>query len=79
MGAIAAVPTMIAGIYGMNFDTMPELHEAWGYPAILLVMLGVCSFMYSRSSRSPAGSSLNSELQHLVKRRSRGRPQFGRS
>ncbi len=50
--AIAAVPTMIAGIYGMNFDTMPELHEAWGYPAILLVMLGVCSFMYSKFKKS---------------------------
>lgn len=50
--AMAAVPTMIAGIYGMNFDTMPELHEAWGYPAILLVMLGVCSFMYSKFKKS---------------------------
>jgi len=30
--AIAAVPTAIAGIYGMNFDHMPELHVAWGYP-----------------------------------------------
>ena len=31
--AIAAVPTMIAGIYGMNFDHMPELRSLWGYPA----------------------------------------------
>ena len=31
--AIAAVPTMIAGIYGMNFDEMPELHWELGYPA----------------------------------------------
>ncbi len=30
--AILAVPTAIAGIYGMNFDYMPELHEQWGYP-----------------------------------------------
>ncbi len=37
--AIAAVPTAIAGIYGMNFDYMPELHQVWGYPAVLLVML----------------------------------------
>jgi magnesium transporter len=28
--AMAAVPTMIAGIYGMNFDHMPELHWVWG-------------------------------------------------
>jgi magnesium transporter len=45
--AIAAVPTMIAGIYGMNFDHMPELHETWGYPAVLLVMVGVCGFLYT--------------------------------
>jgi len=33
--AIAAVPTMVAGIYGMNFDHMPELHRAWSYPPVL--------------------------------------------
>ncbi|MGP4047439.1 magnesium/cobalt transporter CorA [Streptomyces sp. 2A115] len=36
--AMAAVPTMIAGIYGMNFDHMPELHWLWGYPTVVLVM-----------------------------------------
>ena len=46
--AIAAVPTMIAGIYGMNFEHMPELESAWGYPAVLLLMASVCSFMYFR-------------------------------
>ena len=30
--AIAAVPTAMAGIYGMNFEHMPELHWTWGYP-----------------------------------------------
>ena len=44
--AIAAVPTMIAGIYGMNFDVMPELHWIWGYPAVLTVMATVCGFLY---------------------------------
>jgi magnesium transporter len=44
--AIAAVPTAIAGIYGMNFDQMPELHSAWGYPAVLTVMLLTCTFLY---------------------------------
>ena len=34
--AIAAVPTALAGIYGMNFDHMPELHQVWGYPAVLI-------------------------------------------
>ncbi|MEU4086137.1 magnesium/cobalt transporter CorA [Streptomyces aureus] len=36
--AMAAVPTMIAGIYGMNFDHIPELHWRWGYPAVIAVM-----------------------------------------
>ncbi|MFJ8362580.1 magnesium/cobalt transporter CorA [Streptomyces sp. NPDC093984] len=36
--AMAAVPTMIAGIYGMNFDHMPELHWVWSYPAVIVVM-----------------------------------------
>jgi magnesium transporter len=44
--AIAAVPTALAGIYGMNFDTMPELHWAWGYPTVLLVMAVVCTLLY---------------------------------
>ncbi|MFD3543491.1 magnesium/cobalt transporter CorA [Streptomyces sp. NPDC058662] len=40
--AMAAVPTMVAGIYGMNFDDMPELRQPWGYPAVLVLMAGVC-------------------------------------
>jgi magnesium transporter len=44
--AIAAVPTAMAGVYGMNFDHMPELHWQWGYPAVLLVMVTVCSLLY---------------------------------
>jgi magnesium transporter len=36
--AMAAVPTMIAGIYGMNFDHMPELHWVWSYPAVIVLM-----------------------------------------
>jgi magnesium transporter len=44
--AIAAVPTAIAGIYGMNFDHMPELRQVWGYPAVLALMLAVCSILY---------------------------------
>jgi magnesium transporter len=36
--AILAFPTAIAGIYGMNFDFMPELHSPVGYPAVLLTM-----------------------------------------
>ncbi|WAU80691.1 magnesium/cobalt transporter CorA [Streptomyces sp. Qhu-G9] len=36
--AMAAVPTMIAGIYGMNFEHMPELHWVWAYPVVILLM-----------------------------------------
>jgi magnesium transporter len=36
--AMAAVPTMVAGIYGMNFKHMPELGTAWGYPVVLVLM-----------------------------------------
>ncbi|WKX74147.1 magnesium and cobalt transport protein CorA [Streptomyces sp. XD-27] len=38
--AMIAVPTMLAGIYGMNFDHMPELAQPWGYPAVLVLMVG---------------------------------------
>jgi len=50
--AIAAVPTMIAGIYGMNFDNMPELHSPVGYPVVLGFMGIVCSSMYIAFRRS---------------------------
>ncbi|MBU8818330.1 magnesium/cobalt transporter CorA [Mycolicibacterium goodii] len=50
--AIAAVPTALAGIYGMNFDNMPELHWAWGYPAVLCVMAMVCFVLYRTFRRN---------------------------
>ncbi|MGV1036274.1 MAG: CorA family divalent cation transporter [Candidatus Nanopelagicales bacterium] len=50
--AMAAVPTMIAGIYGMNLDFMPELHEWWGYPAVLIFMVGACGFMFRAFKKS---------------------------
>jgi magnesium transporter len=50
--AIAAVPTMIAGIYGMNFEHMPELSWAYGYPAVLLFMAVVCGFLYRNFRRN---------------------------
>ena len=49
--AIAAVPTMLAGVWGMNFEFMPELDEAWGYPAALLLM-GSASMLLFRWLRS---------------------------
>jgi magnesium transporter len=50
--AIAAVPTMIAGIYGMNFQHMPELTWRYGYPLVLMLMGGVCTWMYRAFKRS---------------------------
>ena len=50
--AIIAVPTMIAGIYGMNFKFMPELDWVLGYPVAMVVMLGACGFLYYRFKRS---------------------------
>ena len=50
--AIAAVPTMVAGIYGMNFTHMPELDESWGYPAVLLLMASACVGLYAMFRRS---------------------------
>ena len=44
--AIAAVSTMLAGIYGMNFDHMPELRWVGGYPAALALMAAVCGALY---------------------------------
>jgi magnesium transporter len=44
--AILAVPTMVAAIYGMNFEHMPELKWTFGYPLVLAVMLVVCFLLY---------------------------------
>ncbi|MDQ3644015.1 MAG: magnesium/cobalt transporter CorA [Actinomycetota bacterium] len=44
--AIIAVPTMIAGIYGMNFEHMPELGWQYGYPLALGVMAAVCLALF---------------------------------
>jgi magnesium transporter len=50
--AIAALPTALAGIYGMNFDHMPELNWEFGYPLVLLVMLLGCLSLYHMFRRS---------------------------
>jgi magnesium transporter len=50
--AIVAVPTMIAGIYGMNFDHMPELRWTFGYPLAWLVMAGTCLLLYRAFRRN---------------------------
>ena len=50
--AIIAVPTAIAGIYGMNFDDMPELHWSFGYPVVIGVMAGICLLLYRGFKKS---------------------------
>ena len=49
--AIALVPTAIAGIYGMNFDTMPELHTRYGYYVVLAVIVLSCLGLYVQFRR----------------------------
>jgi magnesium transporter len=47
-GAIFAVPTALAGIWGMNFKHMPELDWAVGYPLALGLIVAACVWLYSR-------------------------------
>ena len=46
--ALVAVPTMIAGIYGMNFKHMPELEWATGYPLAIVAMVGIDAYLFRR-------------------------------
>lgn len=50
--AILAVPTAIAGIYGMNFENMPELHLQYGYYTVLSVIAVLCVILYWRFKKS---------------------------
>jgi magnesium transporter len=50
--ALLAVPTMIAGIYGMNFEHMPELKWRYGYLFSILVMAGIDIYLYFRFKRA---------------------------
>jgi magnesium transporter len=50
--AILAVPTAIAGIYGMNFQFMPELHWRFGYPATLGAIAVLCGGLYLSFKRT---------------------------
>ena len=46
--ALVAIPTLIAGIYGMNFQHMPELSWSYGYELILLVMAALDGYLFYR-------------------------------
>jgi magnesium transporter len=50
--AMIAVPTLITGLYGMNFEYMPELNWRWGYPAVLLLIVTVCFLLYRGFKRN---------------------------
>jgi magnesium transporter len=45
--AIFFAPSFVAGVYGMNFDHMPELHWAFGYPLAIAMMAGTAALMYA--------------------------------
>jgi len=46
--ALVAVPTMIAGVYGMNFEAMPELKWRYGYPFALALMFVIDGYLFYR-------------------------------
>lgn len=50
--ALASVPTMVAGIYGMNFDTMPELRWKYGYPMVIGGLLLISGYLYRKFKKS---------------------------
>jgi len=50
--AMLAVPTAIAGLYGMNFEYMPELEWQYGYPVTVVMIVTICGFLYWRFHRA---------------------------
>jgi magnesium transporter len=46
--ALVAVPTLIAGVYGMNFEHMPELNWVWGYPLAMVLMVAIDVYLVWR-------------------------------
>jgi magnesium transporter len=50
--AIAAVPTLVGGIYGMNFENIPELSWTYGYPIVLGLIAAACLTLYIFFRRS---------------------------
>ena len=50
--ALVAVPTMVAGVYGMNFKHMPELEWTYGYPMVLALMVVIDGYLFTRFRRA---------------------------
>jgi magnesium transporter len=51
-GALITIPTLIAGIYGMNFEHMPELKSIFGYPVALGVMVAIDAVLFWKFRRA---------------------------
>lgn len=51
-GAIIAVPTMVGGVYGMNFKHMPELEWSFGYPLVMSLTFAACGYLYYRFKKA---------------------------
>jgi magnesium transporter len=50
--AVAVVPTLIAGVFGMNFSRMPGIHATWGFTAVVGLMVAVAGTLYGLFRRS---------------------------
>lgn len=50
--ALVAVPTLVAGVYGMNFEHMPEIKWAYGYPLSLVIMAVIDTYLFYRFRRA---------------------------
>jgi magnesium transporter len=50
--AILSIPLAIASIYGMNFKNMPELEQPYGYPTVMVLMFGICAYLFYRFRRA---------------------------
>lgn len=51
-GALLAIPTVVTGVYGMNFAFMPELKWTYGYPLVAGLTLAGCLFLYRKLKRA---------------------------
>jgi hypothetical protein len=63
--AILFAPTLVASVYGMNFDHMPELHWLVGYP-FALALMGLASVTLYWSSSAAAGSEVGQSVRQLA-------------
>jgi magnesium transporter len=50
--AVAAVPTVVGAVYGMNFEHMPELDWQYGYPLVMAVTAVICFLLYRRFKKA---------------------------